>query len=123
MRNIVLNLILKKKCTGGCYRELEHRSEAIICAGPCMLPFCPECAYDQGTYCLECKKFFCHACWETISNNGCPFCDQFSESNEQEENDFKHVSAGEDDSTTKQEEEDVESVYSTHHRKFQKLGE
>jgi len=42
---------------------------------------------------------------------------------EQEENNFKHVSAGEDDSTTKQEEEDVESVYSTHHRKFQKLGE
>jgi len=115
------NLNLKMKCTGGCHRELENESEANICAGPCGLTFCPECAYDQGTHCQECGNFSCHACWDTISDNGCPFCDQWSDSVEREEEDNSNVASTEDDATKKH--EDVESANSTRPRKLQKREE
>jgi len=79
LRDSVLNLILKKKCTGGCFRELENEWEANKCFGPCGLIFCPECAFHLGTHCQECRNFSCYKCWETISNNGCPMCDKFSD--------------------------------------------
>jgi len=76
LRDSVLDLILKKRCPGGCLRELERESEANKCFGSCDLVFCNECALHKGTLCQECRNFSCYACWDTISNNGCPACDE-----------------------------------------------